>query len=145
MFRGRLHETDGRSIRKEVVMNTDTATVVQQMCLSALSSFDSDKGKMTVMVRSMKDTERDAHISQAHIVWIDGDGVADPIYAFWVLRKNKILADGAHIIITPARKDRGWLDLSPLYQSILFGEVGLIVYRENVRPPKLPSMKGLEG
>ena len=121
----------------------DTPTLVQQLYLCALQSTGAES-PFTIVVDSLEDADKDAHMSQADIVWINGSKIQDPIYVFWKLKFNNVLADKAHVMFVPAPVgDRGWEDLAKEYKCVQWGDIALLVYRANRKPQPLPSMKDL--
>ena len=67
----------------------------------------------------------------------------DPVYAFWCLEKEEVLADTCHIVFTHSRDCKSLDDLTKAYGGVRFGDLVLMVYKSNARPGVMPSQKGL--
>ena len=70
--------------------------------------------------------------------WVEG-----PVYAFWLLRHKKVLANDAYIVFLGVTDSPTWADLERTYGGMRFGTLFLMRYRGQANPGVLPSQRGL--
>lgn len=97
---------------------------------------------LNISTPSDVDKVLDRHGPPATFLWVKCED--RPIYQFWRLFKEGMLAPNCHVVFTDTKiVDPGWADLETTFGGTKFGSLFLMRVCGNVKPPILPSQHGL--